>query len=1385
MSDLFSKATVELLINGQQAQQTLSQLRQNALQLEAAIAKAAATGNKADLKRLRKELTDTKRQIREIESATQQVEQVLRNLDRATPRELNKTLQTLNHQLEYIERGSDAWNAHVEKIKRVKAEIHEVNAELRDCEGFWERFNRKMNDWQTTLMAGAAAITGLIMAGRSAVSAYAEMDQEMANVRKYTGMDEDQVKAMNEEFKKIDTRASREELNRLAQEAGRLGKSAQEDVLGFVRAANQINVALDELGDGATLTLSKLTNIFGDEKRLGTEQALLSVGSVINELSQNCTASAPYLANFAQRMAGVGAQAEMTIPQIMGLAAVLDSQGQKVEMSSTAVSKLIMDMFKQQDKIIHATGLNAKVFKETVTRDTNEGLLMLLEQLHSLGNIDVLAPVFKDMGENGSRAAQVIAALAGNIDMVKKQQEEAKRAFEEATSVTKEYDVQNNTVQAGLEKARKRVNEMAVELGEQLQPVMRHVISSTTLLLRFLSTTINFVVKYKEEIAAAAIALTAYAVAVNLATIKMKVATAAHAAWNVVVKASNVVMTIAQVLINGMKLAFEKYVLHAKSATTAQIAFNRSLVVLRNNALAAKAAIGVVALALAALAIALIQYVKRQSEEAKVMQVLNDIRKDAAKKMGEEKVKLDLLLQAAQNEKLSLDERQKAIKELNRIVPNYNAQLDATSGKYTANKKALDDYLKSMVKMYEIMGAKEKLQDLGSQKADLMIEKSRAEENVRDKERAVQVANSPVLNVQSNKLSTPGTQMLSRNINSSSNFAQSALSQAKSELDDINKKLDIIAEKERRITQVYGEDLQKSEVRETEVVENEEDTTTNTVTNTDTTSKAAEDKFKVEKEWKAREEALNRISYATGQENYEQYQKRILEIELEYQQKILEHSDLTEQERLEAQADYYETLKKMKEEESRTTVEKEKLLYDEQVAIQKQRFIDGEISTQVYQETLELLELQHLKRMTTIYQKGTAEQLSAQKAYQDRLIADQKRRQKEMEDAEKKHQDAMTKVKEKVFGDNPAERKAKYDADLALLTEVYNKELIAAGNNAKEKLRIEKAYQEARIALMEQYNIEGAELNKNFLQQWNDDMMSFLESDFGQAVSGTMDVLVSGMSSIFQQLTTIVQAELQIQTAQIEKKYDREISLAEGNNYKVKKLEKQKEKEIAKAKNEANKKMFAMQVIQAVAQTATNAINAYGSAAAIPLVGFIMAPIAAATAIAAGMLQVAAIKKQQQASEAQGYVSGGFTRSGRKDEVAGVVHAGEWVASQDLVKSPVARPIIEALDYAQRTNTVGSLNAEDVSRTITAPRVLADNSINNRNVPQQVIVQNDNSEQTSAALADYALTMRLLKDRLDEPFLTVNSVTGETGMKQAQEEYDKLIRNKTPKSRRS
>lgn len=384
------------------------------------------------------------------------------------------------------------------------------------------------------------------------------------------------------------------------------------------------------------------------------------------------------------------------------------------------------------------------------------------------------------------------------------------------------------------------------------------------------------------------------------------------------------------------------------------------------------------------------------------------------------------------------------------------------------------------------------------------------------------------------------------------------------------------------------------------------------------------------------------------------------------------------------------------------------------------------------------------------------------------------RKQQETERLEAKY----AAMKKDYFGDNPQEAQAKLDADLAMLKIVYDRELAAAGDNAAEKLRIDEAYEKAKLALKKKYGLFAEEDTRNAMEKGIADSIEWLNSDGGKALTGTLDTLTSGMSAIFSQLSSMMQAELEMQTAEINKRYDAEISRAEGNSYKVKKLERDKEKEIAKAKKEANRKMFAMQVIQAVAQTATNALNAYGSAAAIPVVGYILAPIAAAMAVAAGAIQIAAIKKQQQQSEATGYESGGFTPKGKSDEVAGVVHKGEWVASQRLVNNPRTRPLLEALDYAQRTNTIGSITAADVSRTITAPAVIAAQ-------PQApTVVNNTTYNQSSQTDERLYATLDRLDTRLNEPFVTVNTVTGDHGMQKAQDDYDRLMKNKSPKSRK-
>lgn len=471
MSDYTTNASVNLTMNGEQPKKLLEELRKRAFNLENAIAKAASAGNKTELTKLRKELKTTQRQIREMESATMQVEKVLKQLDKATPKELQRTLKTLEKQLNNLERGSEAWKRQTEYIKRVRAEIDKVNRELRNGETFWERFNRKMNDWQTTLAAGVAAVTGLIMAFRRAVSSYAEMEEQMANTLKYTGMSKDQVKQLNDAFLKMDTRTPRDKLNELAQEAGRLGKNTLESVQGYVEAADIINVALVDLGSGATQTIAKISNIFGVEEMLGTKDAMLSVGSTVNVLSQNCTASKPYIVEFTQRMAGVGAQAKLTIPEIMAFAATLDANGQKVEMSASALSRLIMMLFQKPKEIAQQVGLDVQKFNETLNKSTNEGVLMFLEQLKSIGDKDALAalaPLFKDLGMDGIRMSQVLANLATHLDMVKWEQEEANKAFKEATSATREYNIFNNTVQAGLEKAKNHIHELAVELGEKM-----------------------------------------------------------------------------------------------------------------------------------------------------------------------------------------------------------------------------------------------------------------------------------------------------------------------------------------------------------------------------------------------------------------------------------------------------------------------------------------------------------------------------------------------------------------------------------------------------------------------------------------------------------------------------------------------------------------------------------------------------------------------------------------------------------------------------------------------------------------------------------------------------------------------------------------------------
>ena len=1331
MSDYQTNSTVTVNVNGKDAENKLSQLRQRADDLRNAIARAGAEGDKVNQEKFRKELRQTTKEIRLMESSTAEVERVMKNLNRATPRELQRTLTQLNKELKNMERGTSAWDAQTNKIRQVRAELDKVNSSLREHEGLFSRINRKLNDWGMTITAALASITGLVFSGKKAVQAYADMDTAMANTKKFTGLTIEQVKVLNEEFKKMDTRSSREQLNQMAQAAGRLGKNTTESVMEFVRAADVIGVAMDELGDDAPQIIAQLAGIFNVEQELGTERSMLAVGSAINTLSQNCAASAPNLVDFSSRLGAIASQTGMTIDEMLAFGAVLDANRVSVEKSATAIQSVLSKMMANPADFAQKAGLAVDEFTAAIQRSSTDALRMFVEHLSKLDKLDIAA-ILANLKVQDSGVIQTFNTLAGKVGDLNNQLEISATAFAEATSATEEFSVQNNTKQAGLDKSKKKFDEMAVLLGEKLMPIMGYAISSTSAFMRILNVMIDFIVQYKGALVTITASIVAYTIAVKASNIAFK----AHYAWLVITQTAQKVLTASTLLARAAYYALTGNLLKANAAMKVF------------NTLTKMNPWGLLAAGITAAAGALLIFLKRTEETSAAEKAIADITKKVSQAKEEEMHKIEALISIAKDETLSLIERNKAISALNSIIPNYNASLDATSGKYKENKQALDDYLVSLEKKTRMEAVKEKYDALVKAEVEAGMRYTEANDNY---EKIVKKNAEAADNVSIAPYGTGGNAYASAQISIAQNTKQAEASATK-------------AKKE-------WEDAKDSVAKLVEYIKQNEGTVgfvdslvsvngpSQTITPTDTGGGSSQsDALKKDYE---RQIAEAKIAYATGLHDYRAYQNNLMVIEAEYIEKRLENNSLELAERKNLEAELAELYKKTLDEQSELArtkamgdIEEEHRL---RMAALKRQYADGSISDASYHEASFREEISYLEQLKDAYRYNAEERAKIEAQIDEKLLTEKLRKKQE-------HESRLAKIEEQFFGMSQAEKDAAYQQDLNDLNIVYQSQLAAAQNNAEEKLRIEEAYQEALKALRLKYNQES---NEDAKPEWISQLADFMESDGFKSFEKGLSVVNSAIGGLFSSYSQLVQAELDIQTAAINERYDKEVEAANGNSAKISQIEKQREAEIAKAKNDASKKQYSMQVIQAIAQTAQNIIAAVGAGMQFGVAAPAMIPVLTGIATATGAVQIAALRKQQQAAASQGYSTGGFTKPGPVDEPAGIVHAGEWVASQKLLANPTTRSMINALDYAQRTNTIGSIRMSDVH---TAMPTLSPISGSHATLTAQ---ENTNKE------LEKILTMLIV--RLNQPFVTVNTVEGDYGIKKAQEEYDKLIKNKSPK----
>lgn len=439
-----------------------------------------------------------------------------------TYNELRQNASKLRRELNNTVPGTEKWKQLQADLKIADARLKEVRASAQTTSLSLGKLADGFNRYAAIGASAVATLTGMALTVRGCVNEFAEMEEAESQVTKYTGMTKDEVKALNEEFKKMDTRTPRTELNELAGTAGRLGIQAKEDVLEFVEAADMINVALGEdLGEDAIKNIGKLSDMFGDSSK-SMKENMLAIGSAVNSVAQNSSASEPYLVEFTARMGGVAKQAGLAITDVMGFASALDQNMLRSEMASTALSGLIMKIYQEPAKYAKLAGMDVKKFSDLMEKDVNTAVLTFLESLGKMGGMNQMAPVLKEMKLSGAEAAGVISTLAGNVAKVRKEQRQASQAFAEGTSIVNEFGVQNSTVQAELDKAKNRFAEVRVELGEKLLPVMKYMVSTGSLTVKGVSAIVSVLFEYKGAILTAGTAIGTYTLLVNGATLATK-----------------------------------------------------------------------------------------------------------------------------------------------------------------------------------------------------------------------------------------------------------------------------------------------------------------------------------------------------------------------------------------------------------------------------------------------------------------------------------------------------------------------------------------------------------------------------------------------------------------------------------------------------------------------------------------------------------------------------------------------------------------------------------------------------------------------------------------------------------------------------------------------
>lgn len=833
-----------------------------------------------------------------------------------------------------------------------------------------------------------------------------------------------------------------------------------------------------------------------------------------------------------------------------------------------------------------------------------------------------------------------------------------------------------------LQNAQKALGDEILPLKEQWDDAYADMQLSTISL-------ISWCVKHQGVVKTLGILLTAFTVvaiatsnAIKTNIVVTKGAAAAQQAWNVICATGTGLMKLLQA---GFLLLTGR-VTQAKAAWTSM------------NATMKASVFGLIAAGVALLAMKLWDMKKAADASTLAQKALNNIRAEAQKQVVEEKLKLENLVKVAKDEKLSMDERYKAVDALNKIVPQYNATIDKTTKKFRASDKALKAYINNLVKLYEVQGAKKQIQSLAEQRAELEVKLAGAKKNLSGAKSAQGVSYTTSWGAVGNTQSD-------------------AVGHFQSQVNSISNSIKRLDAQINAITGAFGEGIRQQTVKESSEPEVPNSGIggggggkgggghTGTV-NTTTTQPDPDDI------------ASKRFS--------ENRQADIDAANQDYQQ------DVNNWEMALAQ-------KKASQEK-----------YDLAMQALKTQHTANILAIETsYSEQSQNIGIADGAKKKALQDEQQANLRAAEQAHFEQQVA-----------VEQAYQDALAKVMEQGEMQQELTLEQQRDQKLEVLKGYYQAALNMAKQNGEDTAQLEKAYKDIQAQIQKEYITkqkeqldEQDEKKKQARQALGFDQQSeydrqlkllqqaldnqyITQQEYEQRVQQLKKESFMKQAEYYTNLFSNAVTSLQdAEMANVDAKYDAEIKAAEGNTALQEKLEKKKANEKLKIQKKYADVNFAMQVAQIISNTAVSIMKAYSELG--PIAGSVAAALMGVTG--AAQLAVANAERQKVkrmtlngsasgTSSAGSRVASGRESGGRIDverEQDGkhfnaeyapgkrgyvdhptvIVGEGprgrskEWVASNAALENPTIAPLINLIDAAQRA---GQIRTFDMSKYLMA-----------------------------------------------------------------------------------